>query len=157
MSDFFSASPSAILSKINMSCASSLRETQVSYYYNHAKLYDFLGVDKGFVPNTSTKHNPAGFPKFRLLNYLYFHPTLIRTAKLVVPENMWETAERVQQQNLGAAPKLPSDLRAELLTLTSKTSSSCSNYWTGIYRYGSKGPGLSFFPSTEISHYSNSL
>jgi len=112
-------------------------------------LYDCLGVGTGFVPNTCTKHNPVWIPKSGLLSYLYFHPTLIRTAKVVIPENMWETAERVQQQNLGAVPKLPSDLRAELLTFSSKTFSSCRNFWTGIYRYRSKCPSPSFFPSTE--------
>ena len=78
-------------------------------------LYDFLGVDTSFMPDTSTKHNPAGIPKFRLLNRLFFHPTLIRIAKSIFPVNIQGMAKRVQQQNLRTAPKLPADLRAELL------------------------------------------
>lgn len=80
-----------------------------------ADLYEFLGVATNFVPDTSTRHNPAGIPKIRLLNQLFFHPTLINIAKSVIPENIQGMAKRVQQQNLKAAPKLPAELRAELL------------------------------------------
>ena len=80
-----------------------------------ANLYEFLGVATNFVPDTSTRHNPAGIPKIRLLNQLFFHPTLINIAKSVIPENIQGMAKRVQQQNLKAAPKLPAELRAELL------------------------------------------
>ena len=80
-------------------------------------LFDFLGVDANFVPDTSTRHNPAGVPKFRWLNRLFFDPTLIRTAKWVLPENLQGMVKRVQQQNLKAPPKFPADLRAKLLDL----------------------------------------
>lgn len=80
-------------------------------------LFDFLGVDTNFVPDTSIKHNPAGIPKIRLLNRLFFDPTLIRTAKLVLPESVQGMAKRVQQQNLNTPPKIPADLRAKLLDL----------------------------------------
>lgn len=80
-----------------------------------ADLYEFLGVATNFIPDTSTRHNPAGIPKIRLLNQLFFHPTLINIAKSVIPENIQGMAKRVQQQNLRAAPKLPAELRAELL------------------------------------------
>ena len=78
-------------------------------------LFDFIGVDTNFVPDTSTKHNPAGIPKIRLLNRLFFHPALIRTAKAVFPESIQEKLKQVQQQNLKTPPKFPSDLRAQLL------------------------------------------
>jgi len=78
-------------------------------------LFDFLGVDTNFVPDTSIRHNPAGIPKFRLLNRLFFHPTLIRTAKSVFPESVQEMLKQVQQQNLKVPPKFPPDLRAQLL------------------------------------------
>jgi hypothetical protein len=80
-------------------------------------LFDFLGVDTNFVPDTSTRHNPAGVPKNRLLNRLFFDPALIRTAKLVLPESVQRIAKRVQQQNLKTPPKPPADLRAKLLDL----------------------------------------
>jgi len=80
-------------------------------------LYDFLGVDTNFVPDTSVKHNPAAIPKNRLLNRLFFDPTLIRITKSALPESVQVMAKRIQQQNLKPAPKLPADLRAELLNL----------------------------------------
>ena len=78
-------------------------------------LFDFLGVDTNFVPDTSIKHNPAGVPKIGLLNHLFFHPTLIRAAKSVLPESVQGMAKRVGQQNLKTPPKFPADLRAKLL------------------------------------------
>jgi len=80
-------------------------------------LFDFLGVDTNFVPDTSTRHNPAGVPKNRLLNRLFFDPTLIRIAKSVLPESVQRMAQRVQQQNLKPPPKSPADLQAKLLDL----------------------------------------
>ena len=78
-------------------------------------MFDFLGVDPSFIPDTTTKHNPAAVPKNRFLNSLFFDPTLIRMVKSVFPERMHQLAKRVQQQNLTAAPKLPPDLRLRLL------------------------------------------
>jgi len=78
-------------------------------------LFDFLGVATNFVPSTSTRHNPAAIPRNRLLNRLFFNPTLIRTAKAVLPESVQRMAKRVQQQNLKLPPKFPADLRAKLL------------------------------------------
>ncbi|HET9908870.1 MAG TPA: sulfotransferase, partial [Anaerolineales bacterium] len=80
-------------------------------------LFSFLGVDPNFVPDTSVQHNPAGVPKIRLLNKLFFHPTLIRTAKAIFPESVHERLKQVQQQNLKAPPKFPPDLRAKLLDI----------------------------------------
>jgi hypothetical protein len=78
-------------------------------------LFDFLGVDTHFAPDTSTKHNPAGVPKNRFLNRLFFNPTLIRTAKTLFPERVQQLVKHVRQQNLQTPPKLPADLRAKLL------------------------------------------
>ena len=80
-------------------------------------LFDFLRVDTNFVPDTSIRHNPAGVPRSRLLSRLFFNPTLIRTAKRMLPHGMQRMAKRVQRQNLETPPKLPADLRAELLDL----------------------------------------
>jgi hypothetical protein len=82
------------------------------------ELFDFLGVDASFTPDTSTTHNPAGVPRFRLLNRLFFDPTLIRVAKFL-PAGLQQLAKRMQQQNLKTPPKFPADLRAKLLALYS--------------------------------------
>lgn len=83
-------------------------------------LFDYLGVDTYIVPDTTTKHNPAGVPKRRWLNRLYFNPTLIRTAKSLLPERMQRTAKQIQQKNQRAPQKFPADVRAELLDLYSE-------------------------------------
>lgn len=80
-------------------------------------LYDFLGVDTGFVPDTSVRHNPGAIPKIRMLNRVFFNPAVINMAKTVVPEGMHLMLKQLQQLNLSTAPKLPADLRAELLSI----------------------------------------
>lgn len=80
-------------------------------------LYSFLGVDTSFTPDTSVRHNPGAVPKFRLLNRLFFNPTLIGMAKSMVPESLHGKLKQIQQLNQTAAPKLPADLRSELLNL----------------------------------------
>jgi len=79
-------------------------------------LYEFLGVDRNVPVDTSVRHNPAAIPKIRLLNRLFYSPTLIRMAKSMFP-NLKGTLKRIRQLNLGTAPKLPADLRTELLNL----------------------------------------
>jgi hypothetical protein len=81
------------------------------------ELFDFLGVNTNFVPDTSVRHNPAGVPKVRWLNRLFFNPTLIRTAKAVLPESVQGMVKRARQQNLKTPPPFPADVRAELLEL----------------------------------------
>lgn len=80
-----------------------------------ADLFDFLGVDTSFVPDTTVTHNPAAVPKIRFLNRLLYHPVFIRTVKAVLPESLHGVAKQVQRQNLRAAPEFPSDLRTDLL------------------------------------------
>lgn len=80
-------------------------------------LFDFLGVDTNFVPDTSTRYNPGGVPKNRLLNRFFYDPTLIRAAKSMLPDSAQEMVKRVRQQNLKTPPKFPADLRADLLDL----------------------------------------
>jgi hypothetical protein len=79
------------------------------------ELFDFLEVDSGFVPDTSTRHNPAGVPRNRFLNRLYFDPTLIRTVKAILPNGAQQFAKWIRQSNLQPPPKFPDDLRAKLL------------------------------------------
>jgi len=78
-------------------------------------LFDFLGVDPSYVPDTSTRHNPAGVPKNRRLNRVFFDPTVIRMAKSYLPERLQGVAKRLRQQNMKTPPKFPPDLRARLL------------------------------------------
>jgi len=81
------------------------------------ELYEFLGVDANCVPDTSTRHNPAAVPKSRLLNRLFYHPALIRTAKSLLPESGQRIVKGVREQNLKKPPQFPADLRTNLLDL----------------------------------------
>jgi hypothetical protein len=78
-------------------------------------LYGFLGVETDFSPDTSVRHNPGAIPKVRLLNRLFYNPTLIGIAKSMVPEGLHVKLKQIQQLNLSSAPKLPADLRSKLL------------------------------------------
>ncbi len=78
-------------------------------------LYRFLAVDTGFEPDTTTRHNPAGVPKVRSLNRLFFHPKLIRTVKTIFPERLQETAKHIQRMNLKPPPKFPQEYRSALI------------------------------------------
>jgi hypothetical protein len=78
-------------------------------------VYNFLGVDTSYIPDTSTKHNSAAVPKLRLLNRLFYHPMLIRAAKWALPEGLQVLGMQLRDKNLQSPPKLPADLRAKLL------------------------------------------
>ena len=80
-------------------------------------LFEFLGVDPGFVPDTSIRHNPGAVPKFRHLNRLFYHPSLIGITNSLLPEGLKGVAKQVRALNLKPTPKLSPDLRAELLNL----------------------------------------
>lgn len=78
-------------------------------------IFDFLGVDSSFVPNTSTRYNPGGVPRNRHLNRIFYDPTMIRTAKSILPESALGVVKRIRQRNLKTPPTFPADLRADLL------------------------------------------
>lgn len=80
-------------------------------------LFNFLGVNTNFLPDTTVRYNPAAIPKSRLLNRLFYNPNLINIAKSVLPEGFQVTVKRTRQQNLKTAPKFPPDLRTDLLNL----------------------------------------
>lgn len=81
------------------------------------ELFDFVGVDPNFVPDTRSKHNPANVPKSRLMNRVFYHPRVIRTAKTVIPVSAYGLAKRARQLNLRTPPTLPDDLRSRLLDI----------------------------------------
>ncbi len=80
-------------------------------------LFKFLGVDENFVPDTSVRYNPAGIPRNRFLNRLSYDPTIIRTAKTVLPESLQRVAKNIRLQTMKSPPKFPPELRDELLSL----------------------------------------
>ncbi len=82
-----------------------------------ADLYEFLGVDTTFVPDTAVRYNPGAVPKVRLLNRLFYSPTLVRISQSVFPSSLQRMLKQIRQLNLRTIPKFPPDLRADLLNL----------------------------------------
>lgn len=80
-------------------------------------VFGFLGVDRNHMLDTSTAHNAAAVPRSRLLNRLFYHPTMIRIAKAGFPQSLQRMAKQVRQQNQKKPPQFPADLRASLLDL----------------------------------------
>ena len=80
-------------------------------------LQGFIGVDAGFRPDTSPAYNPANLPRSRVLNRLFYQPTVIRTAKAILPDRLQGAAKQVRRLNLSPPPKLSAGLRADLLAL----------------------------------------
>lgn len=82
-----------------------------------SELFEFVGVDPSFVPDTTPKHNPANIPKSRVANRVLYHPRVIRTAKTMLPVSAQGLARRARQLNLKSPPALPDDLRGRLLEI----------------------------------------
>lgn len=80
-----------------------------------ADIFDFVGVDRTFTPDTSPSYNPANVPKSRIVNRLFYHPAFVRITKTILPEGGYGLARRVRQLNLNPPPKLSDELRATLL------------------------------------------
>lgn len=80
-------------------------------------LFEFLGVDTNYAPDTSVRHNPGAVPKIRMLNRLFYNPTLIAISNSMLPEPLKVLAKRTRQRNLRSAPKFPAELRTGLLNL----------------------------------------
>ena len=82
------------------------------------RMYRFLEVDEGFLPETTTRHNEAWMPKNLHLNYIR---NFILRAKRVR-----EILDRTQAKRLfrkftrGGPPEFPGEIRARLMDLYSK-------------------------------------
>ena len=80
-------------------------------------LLEFLGVNTSWMPDTSVRYNPGAIPKIRWLNKLFYHRTLIDITQMILPKRLRMMGKRIRERNLRSAPKLPPQLRAELMKL----------------------------------------
>ena len=82
------------------------------------EIFAFLGVDPGFTPDVSIRHNRAGVPASRLLYRLVMTPNTLKTvAKPLLPSRL-RGAIRAAVTDSPASlrrPPMPTDLRAELV------------------------------------------
>ena len=86
---------------------------------NHVVLtdiYDFLGVDRDFVPDM-TRQNVSGMPKSRMLQKFFSQKNVFRsTIQAVVPKELRHTvAAKIKAWNIGKKPKLNPETRHQLM------------------------------------------
>jgi len=81
-------------------------------------VYDFLGVDKSFVPDL-TKRNVSGVPKNKALQNLLSRDNPIKSAlKIFIPSSMRKSLYReLKTRNLGDKPALSPEAKAQLREL----------------------------------------
>lgn len=80
-------------------------------------IYEFLGVDRGFVADTSVKHQATGVPRNRLLGRLLFEPNPIKsTLKSFLPAQFRHNLRERAGQRLLSKPPLAEVTRERLLS-----------------------------------------
>jgi hypothetical protein len=78
-------------------------------------LYVFLGVESGFVPDTSDRPNASGVPRFRALNKMLTKSNPIKNAiEPILPSRARKFAVWLKNKNL-SKPQLPEELRERLV------------------------------------------
>ena len=81
-----------------------------------ADMYKFLGVDPGFVADTSVRHQVTGIPKNRLLGRLLFEPNPVKTvAKKFLPAQFRRNLRERASGRLLSKPSLCETTRKKLL------------------------------------------
>lgn len=80
------------------------------------ELFQFLEVDDSYIPDFSVKHNVGGLPKSRVLSrVLKFNNKRLRIALApYLPNSLLDLRQRLQRDNMQAAPPLPDDVRQRL-------------------------------------------
>jgi hypothetical protein len=74
----------------------------------YRSVFDFLGVDREFVADTSVRRNPSGVPKMRWLDRLISQPNPIRnTIQPLLPRWLYQRITRLRDANLAKPPMSP--------------------------------------------------
>ena len=81
-------------------------------------VFDFIGVDQDFIPDTSAKYNVTGIPKNKLLHEFLSKPNLITTSvKYLIPRPLRQKLiNDIRNSNL-AKPQLTQPLRQQLISI----------------------------------------
>lgn len=84
-------------------------------YGTLTEIYEFLGVDPGFVADTTVKPNVTGVSRSRLLGRLVFQPNPLKsTARILVPKQLrYELSQKLGQRLL-VKPSLGAAVRENL-------------------------------------------
>jgi hypothetical protein len=67
-------------------------------------LFDFLGVDPGFMPDLSKVANPGGAPRIKALHSLLSNGRLIAASRRFVPEPLIAPLKALRNRNLSKRP-----------------------------------------------------
>jgi Sulfotransferase domain len=74
-------------------------------------LFEFLGVDPGFVPDLSKIANPGGEPRNKLLHGLLSDPRLRVLSRRLLPPGAVDRLRTLRSRNLAKQPLAPEDRR----------------------------------------------
>lgn len=77
-------------------------------------MYEFLGVDRDFVPDFDTPHNVGGLPRSRIFEAVLTSDRLRQAVEPLVPARAANWVRRLRTANMESAPPLPDELRREL-------------------------------------------
>lgn len=77
-------------------------------------VYEFVGVDRSFVPDFSTPHAAGGMPRSRLLERILLSRGLRRTLEPLVPAEAANWVRRFRGRTMEKPPSLPAELRRQL-------------------------------------------
>lgn len=79
-------------------------------------IYDFLGVDRAFVPDM-TRQNVSGMPKSRLVQQFFSQKNWLRsTIQATIPKDLRHgVAKRIKAWNIGKKPELSAATRQKLM------------------------------------------
>lgn len=83
-----------------------------------AQVFEFLGVDSGFVPDMSTRFNVSGIPRSRTLHRILSGPNIVkRAAATLIPRRLRSSLKtRIKNLNLERQP-LTTSTRQELIEI----------------------------------------
>ncbi len=73
------------------------------------KIYGYLGVDPGFVPETEKVVNPGGLPRSKLLHLALNNRTARRVGGMFIPMSVQRRLEKLKNANLVAQRLSPED------------------------------------------------
>ena len=84
-----------------------------------ADIFDFLGVDTNFMPNTSQKMNVSGAPKNKALHKIITQDNPLKSiVKQFFPQDLRKTLyKKIKSSNLGKSAKMPIEVRTQLINL----------------------------------------
>jgi len=77
-------------------------------------IFNFVGVDTDFTPNTAEKRNVGSYPKSRALNKILMNRTLHRVVKPITPRWAQNAIYNLRKLNMTKPPSVSEEIREQL-------------------------------------------